>query len=205
MFEPFYSTKEVGKGSGMGLAVVHGIVHEYGGHIQAESQAGGGTTLRLWLPAWFPADAKGSDEQPVPNATRAAEATGQGLRGRVLLAEDEDSVREFMQDLLTGWGLGVVTAGDGVEACERLAADPDGFDLLVLDQTMPRMTGLEAAEQLLKLRPTLPVILYTGYSEHVTEAQLSAAGIRYLVKKPLDVPAFRLLLEGLLADRQSEG
>jgi PAS domain S-box-containing protein len=201
MFEPFYSTKEVGKGSGMGLAVVHGIVHEYGGHIQVETRAGVGSTLRLWLPAWFPADAAGTDAHGSPEETRGAQVETRGISGRILLSEDEESVREFMQDLLAGWGLEVVTTVNGVEACEHFAADPDGFDLAVLDQTMPRMTGLETAEQLVKLRPALPVILYTGYSEQVTEAQLSAAGVRCLIKKPLDVAAFHALLDDILSNR----
>jgi PAS domain S-box-containing protein len=203
MFEPFFSTKEVGKGSGMGLAMVHGIVHEYGGHIQVDSAPGEGTTIRIWFPAWFPPektrDGLGETDHDDPTAGHALP----GLCGRVLLAEDEAAVREFMADLLTSWGLEVALAENGAEACERFAANPPAFDLVVLDQTMPRMRGLEAAEQLLQLRPDLPVILYTGHSEHLSEARISAAGIRALTRKPLDVPAFRRLLENLLLDQRS--
>jgi CheY-like chemotaxis protein len=199
MFEPFFSTKEVGKGSGMGLAMVHGIVHEYGGHIGVDSRPGRGTTVRVWFPAWFPESSKqGGNEGPAENESSAGDAPA-SLRGRVLVTDDETSVREFMDDLLASWGLGVTLAKNGVEACERFASDTDGFDLVVLDQTMPRMTGLEAAEQILKLRPDIPVVLYTGYSEQVTEGRISAAGIRALVRKPLDIPAFRTLVEELLA------
>jgi len=202
MFEPFFSTKEVGKGSGMGLAMVHGIVHENGGHIRVDSEPGAGTTVRVWFPAWFPAsrDESGND-RPAGNEFSAIDAPA-GLRGRVLLTDDEVSVREFMDDLLGSWGLGVTLAENGVEACEYFAADPDGFDLVVLDQTMPRMTGLEAAEQILKLRPGVPVVLYTGYSEQVTEGRISATGIRALVRKPLDIPAFHTLVEALLSTRE---
>jgi CheY-like chemotaxis protein len=198
MFEPFFSTKEVGQGSGMGLAMVHGIVHEYGGHVQVDTGAAEGTTIRVWFPAWFA-------PERVSGVTDGLAAAGGGdpedaghLRGRTLLAEDESAVREFMGDLLGSWGLSVTLAENGVEACEQLAEDPDGFDLIVLDQTMPRMTGLEAAEQMARLRPDVPVVLYTGHSEHLTEARVAAAGIRALVRKPLDVPAFRALLESLL-------
>jgi CheY-like chemotaxis protein len=201
MFEPFYSTKEVGKGSGMGLAMVHGIVHEYGGHIHAESEAGRGTTLRIWFPVWFPPGHDESDAAGSPGVERSGRGGPPGLRGRVLLADDEASVREFMEDLLDSWGLAVTLAENGLDACERLAADPEGFDLVVLDQTMPRMTGLEAAEECARVHPGLPVILYTGHSEHLTEARVSAAGIRALARKPLDVPRFRALLEELLARR----
>jgi len=195
MFEPFFSTKEAGKGSGMGLAMVHGIVHEYGGHIHVETVPGMGTTIRIW----FPAAEVGPTLERERGRDDSATAEPSGLRGRVLLADDEASVRELMEDLLGSWGLAVTLAENGLDACERLAAEPDGFDLVVLDQAMPRMTGLEAAEQCARLRPELPVILYTGHSEHLTEARISAAGIRALARKPLDIARFRALLEELLA------
>jgi CheY-like chemotaxis protein len=206
MFEPFFSTKEVGKGSGMGLAMVHGIVREYGGHIHVESEIGRGTMLRIWFPAWFPA-AKGENTLEGSSDGGTSVAESPRLAGRILLADDESSVREFMADLLGSWGLAATLVEDGVQACERLAADPDGFDLALLDQTMPRMTGLEAAEEIAKLRPNVPVILYSGYSEQLTEARVSAAGVRALVRKPLDIPVFRGLLEELLQaceDRNDE-
>jgi len=199
MFEPFYSTKEVGKGSGMGLAMVHGIVHDYGGHIQVRTAAGDGAEVRLWLPAWFP---PGHGQQAHPRAASACERPeilGASLRGRVLLAEDEASVQELMVDLLGSWGLEVSLAGNGVEACERFAADADAFDLVLLDQTMPRMTGLEVAQQLVKLRPDVAVLLYTGYSEQVSEARLAAAGVRAMLRKPIDIALLHKALEDLLA------
>ena len=195
MFEPFFSTKEAGKGSGMGLAMVHGIVHEYGGHIHVETVPGMGTTIRIW----FPAAEVGPTLERERGRDDSATAEPSGLRGRVLLADDEASVRELMEDLLGSWGLAVTLAENGLDGCERLAAEPYGFDLVVLDQAMPRMTGLEAAEQCARLRPELPVILYTGHSEHLTEARISAAGIRALARKPLDIARFRALLEELLA------
>ena len=203
MFEPFFSTKEVG--SGMGLAMVHGIVHEYGGHILVESEPGSGATLRVWFPAWFPPAQEAIDMQRAVPDPGGAGARREALRGHILLVDDELSVREFMRDLLSSWGLEVTEAANGIEACEAIAAAPDAFDLVLLDQTMPRMTGLEAAGQLVKLRPALPLLLYTGYSEHVSPAQLAAAGIRSLIKKPLDIPSFRRLLEELLASGRDSG
>jgi len=198
MFEPFFSTKEVGKGSGMGLAMVHGIVHEYGGHVGLECPDDGGLMIRVWLPAWFPSTAP-SDEAAEIASQSVAEHRGGRLTGRILVTDDEAPVREFVKELMTSWGLQVELADNGVSACETLAADPDGFDLVLLDQTMPRMTGLEAAVQIGKLRPQLPVVLYTGHSEHLSEAAVRAAGIRALIKKPLDIPAFRKLIEQLIA------
>jgi PAS domain S-box-containing protein len=198
MFEPFFSTKEAGSGSGMGLAMVHGIVHEYGGHIQVESKPGGGARLRVWFPAWFPPTGEEVGEGQIDGTAVEAASSKPRLQGRVLLTDDEPSVREFMSELLGSWGLDVSLAEDGIASCEAFAADPDGFDLVLLDQTMPRMTGLEAAAQMAKLRPAVPVLLYTGYSDQVSPARLAAAGIRSLIRKPLDIQAFRQLLEELL-------
>jgi CheY-like chemotaxis protein len=113
------------------------------------------------------------------------------VHGDVKLAKS--LVREFMEDLLSSWGISVTLAEDGLEACERFAEDPEEFDLVVLDQTMPRMTGLKAAEELAKLRPHVPVVLYTGHSEHLTEARISGVGIRALARKPLDIPGATVL------------
>lgn len=205
MFEPFYSTKDVGKGSGMGLAMVHGIVHDHGGHIQVDTDIGSGSTIRIRFPAWFP---PGHDSQAHPAARATTDRSfrsGPALTGRVLLAEDEASVREFMGELLSSWGLEVTLAENGVEVCERFAAEPDAFDLVLLDQTMPRMTGIGAAEQIGKLRPAVPLILYTGYSEQVSKARLAAAGIRMLFRKPLDIEDFRASLETLFSGQDGDG
>jgi PAS domain S-box-containing protein len=199
MFEPFFSTKDVGKGSGMGLAMVHGIVHEYGGHIKVDTVPGEGSTIHIWFPAWFP---EVKDEDGAKNSSVAEHPVSKEpalLQGRILLADDESSVREFMEDLLGNWGLDVTLVENGVEACSEFAGDPDGFDIVILDQTMPRMTGIEAAEQLHKIRPHVPVILYTGYSEHLPEGRVTAVGIRDLVRKPLDIPRFRALVESHLS------
>ena len=196
MFEPFFSTKGVGRGSGMGLAMVHGIVHEYGGHLVVDSRPGEGATIRVMIrPMDGAAEAANSEVQP------AREVLHQGLQGRVLVVDDEPSVGEFMQDLLEDWGLTVTTYNASVEAAQQFANDPDAYDLVILDQTMPRMTGLELAGHLLKLRPDLPVLLYTGYSAEISEQIARDAGIRALVRKPVDPAALRELIEGLLSSR----
>ena len=130
MFEPFFSTKEVGQGSGMGLAMVHGIVHEYGGHVQVDTGAAEGTTMRVWFPAWFAPERLRRHRRPRRVRAAVIRRTRVISRGRALLAEDESAVREFMGDLLGSWGLSVTLAENGVEACEQLAEDPDGFDLI---------------------------------------------------------------------------
>jgi len=195
MFEPFFSTKEVGKGSGMGLAMVHGIVHDHGGHLVVDTRPGQGTTFRVLFPALQPDDAHTEHETLtgfVPPARKAA------LRGRVLLVDDEEMVRGFMRELLEGWGLEVAVAHNGAAAREAFARAPEDYHLVITDQTMPRLTGMELARQLLALRPALPVILYSGYADAITDGEVQAAGIRALVRKPVEPAALRALLESLL-------
>ncbi|MBX9608734.1 MAG: PAS domain S-box protein [Gammaproteobacteria bacterium] len=193
IFEPFFSTKDVGKGSGMGLATVHGIVHEYGGHLLLDAAPGGGARFRVLLPA-----AVGGAPQVGEGAHAAPPERGQ-LAGRVLVVDDNFTVGEFLEELLESWGLAVTTIGDGQRARARLAADPSAFDLVILDQTMPGCTGMELAREFLAARPDLPIVLYTGYSETLSEQVVRRAGIRALVAKPLDLPRFRGLLREILA------
>jgi PAS domain S-box-containing protein len=195
MFEPFYSTKEVGKGSGMGLAMVHGIVHDHGGHLLVETAPGRGATFRVLFPA-LRADEPDAEHETLTGFTLPART--QKLRGRVLLVDDEEMVRGFMRELLAGWGLEVSEAANGVEACMAFAGAPDGYDVVITDQTMPRLTGMELAREVLALRPGVPVILYSGYADAITEAQVHAVGIRALVRKPVEPAALRALLASLL-------
>ena len=194
IFEPFYSTKEVGQGSGMGLAMVHGIVHDYGGHLLVDSRPGEGSSFRILLKPL-------NDAAPVAAAEELdAGRAGGMLKGRVLLVDDESAVSEFMQDLLENWGLAVTVFNNGVAACRHFSDDPYNFDLAILDQTMPKMTGLQAAQHLLKLRPDLPVVLYTGYTAEVSEDLVKREGLRALVKKPIDTVALHELVEQLLSE-----
>jgi PAS domain S-box-containing protein len=193
MFEPFFSTKETGKGSGMGLSTVHGIVHEHGGHIVVETSPGHGASFRILFRPM--ANAEGEAIRP---ATSEPVSTSRRLKGRVLLVDDEPAVAEFMAELLGSWGLEVTVHQNPVEARALFADDPEKYDLVVTDQTMPRLTGLDLARTLLTRRPELPVILYTGYAERLTEAQTRGSGIRAFVTKPIDIGAFFTLVEGLL-------
>jgi PAS domain S-box-containing protein len=195
IFEPFFSTKEVGKGSGMGLATVHGIVHDCKGHIVVDTDANRGSTFKVLLPPISePESIFIQSQDNVPGEHAPAHV----LKGRVMLVDDDFTVSEFMQDMLTDWGLEVTLFNNGIEGLEHFADDPEQFDLAIVDQTMPKITGLQVAEQLLKLRPHIPVILYTGYSEQVSEDKVQSMGIRALVKKPIDIEAFFALLTRLL-------
>jgi CheY-like chemotaxis protein len=195
MFEPFFSTKEVGKGSGMGLSTVHGIVHEHGGHILVETRPGAGATFRVLFKPMSPAEDKSGAEATESSANTAEVRQ---LNGRVLVVDDEPAVGEFMGELLESWGLEVTIKPNGAEAEALFAQDPQRFDLVVTDQTMPKMTGTELAQRLLAQRPGLPVILYTGYTERLTEEQTRRSGIRALVTKPVDIAAFFSLVRDIL-------
>ncbi len=181
MFEPFYTTKDVGKGSGMGLAMVHGIIHEYAGHIEVETAPGAGATFRVLFPV--------ADRALDPNSERIG---GRGreteyFRGRVLLVDDESSVMEFMRDLLVSRGFEVVTAGNGEEAIVRFIEYKNKLNLVITDQTMPKVTGIELAAVLMKIDPQLPVILYTGYSENLRDETVQRVGVKAYLRKPVDV------------------
>jgi PAS domain S-box-containing protein len=195
IFEPFFSTKEVGRGSGMGLAMVHGIVHDHGGHLLVDTRPGAGATFRALFPVLH---AEGADAEHETLTGFAPAARRQRLRGRVLLVDDEDMVRGFMRELLEGWGLEVDAAGDGAEARALFARAPERYDLVITDQTMPRQTGVELARELAARRAGLPIILYSGYAEPITAAEVQDAGIRALVRKPVEPAALRALVESLL-------
>ncbi len=195
MFEPFFSTKEVGKGSGMGLATVHGIVHDHGGHILVDSAPGAGAAFRVLLP--LPA---GKPDAVVPeqSARIGAGAPQRRLSGRVLVVEDEQTVGEFMADLLETWGLNVMVKPNPEEARALLQSDPESFDLVVTDYMMPKGTGLDLACQLKTERPELPVILYTGYSDAVNQEDADRCGVRALVRKPLEPASLLKVIEAHL-------
>jgi PAS domain S-box-containing protein len=187
MFEPFYSTKEVGKGSGMGLSMVHGIVHEHGGHVIVDTAPGKGATFRVLLPA--------ASGRTVPEDKRPNAKVKPRLAGSVLVVDDEDMILEFMGDLLAGWGLEVTLKSSGIEAKHAFAAEPQRYDLVLTDYSMPRVTGLELARQIHGIRPGTPVILYTGYGEDIAEAHLTGAGVRALARKPVEPTELFALLK----------
>jgi PAS domain S-box-containing protein len=192
MFEPFYSTKEVGRGSGMGLAMVHGIVHEHGGHVVVETAPGRGSLFRVLLPA-----AAGAALAP-PAALPAPAEDATALRGRVLLVEDDAMVADFMAELLAGWGLDVVLLRDPLAAAAWIDEAANRVDLLVTDQTMPALTGLALAARARATRPALPVLLVTGNADPIDAATLHLHGVAALVRKPVEPARLRDRLRALL-------
>jgi PAS domain S-box-containing protein len=195
IFEPFVSTKEVGSGSGMGLAMVHGIVHDHGGHVLVETTPAVGTVFRIVLPhadAQHVADAPAAEGSPV-GAGRAK------LRGRVMVVEDDAVVGDFMAERLRSWGVDVVLHRDPLLALAWLEDPAHEIDVLITDQTMPQLTGLGLAQRATSLLPGLPVLLYSGNAAGFDVAELERHGVRATLRKPVDAQALRALLDHWLA------
>ncbi len=175
-FEPFFTTKDPGEGTGMGLAVVHGIVKNHNGAVLVESEPGKGSTFRLFFPHFT------EIEKAEPVAPKGGLPRG---NERVLFVDDEPAIVDLGRELLQYLGYDAVALTDSQEALKMFLADPTAFDLLITDLTMPQVTGAELATQALAVRPDLPIIMCTGYSEIISEEQAKAIGIREYVLKPL--------------------
>ena len=175
IFEPFFTTKEVGKGTGLGLSVVYGIVKAHEGAVIVESAKGEGSTFRVFLP-------KGNSQGPEAPAEEALVPRG---KGRVLFIDDEESIASMARIALSKLGYDVRAETDPRAALRIFLKDPDRFNLVVTDQTMPHMSGLTLAGRLLAARPDIPIILSTGYSAVVDQKTAKDAGITAFVMKPL--------------------
>lgn len=178
IFDPFFTTKEKGKGTGLGLAVVHGIVKQHRGEITVVCDPIQGTTFHIYIPV--------IDEEWQPPEQEKLEAIPQGSGERILLVDDEAVLSNMLQKILESIGYSVVAFTSSIEASEAYEKNPDGFDLLITDMTMPEMTGVDLSRKLLSLRPDLPIVLCTGFSEAINEEKARSYGIREYLKKPVD-------------------
>ena len=193
IFEPYFTTKAQGRGSGLGLAVVHGIVKEMGGKIRVSSQAGRGTQVELLLPLV---------DQPA--AARPAAMAVRGGTERILVVDDEDAVVRLETRMLERLGYRVTAFRSSRAALAALAADPQAYDLVLTDMSMPEMSGDRLARELLAIRPDLPVVLCTGYSERMDAARAHALGIRALLTKPVDKAQMARTIRQVLEEKKTE-
>ncbi|GAB4253523.1 ATP-binding protein [Deferrisoma sp.] len=175
IFEPYFTTKGVGEGSGLGLAVVKGLVEAMEGRIEVESEPGRGARFTVWLPRAAPPSDEETGEDEAPR----------GRGERVLVVDDEPAVGEAAAAMLRALGYRAELVADPAEALARVEAEPGAWDLVLSDQTMPGMTGDELCRRLRRAAPDLPVLLCTGYHETLDESAAAAAGAAGLVFKPL--------------------
>ncbi|HSO61977.1 MAG TPA: GAF domain-containing protein [Desulfobacterales bacterium] len=175
IFDPYFSTKEKGKGTGLGLAVVHGIVKNHRGAIQVSSRLGEGATFDVYFPIAQTAAA---------TAESAPEAAMVGGHERILFVDDEPSIQFLGKQMLGSLGYEVTTCGTAIAALELFRSDPSTFDLVITDMTMPLMTGDRMAIEMMRLRPGLPVIICTGFNELLSNERVRQIGIRALLMKP---------------------
>jgi CheY-like chemotaxis protein len=193
IFDPYFTTKDVGEGTGMGLAVAHGVVTEHGGAITVYSEPGQGTTFHVFFPK--------AQGEPVQEAT----ADKISLTGteRILFVDDEEPIVRSGSRMLEQLGYRVRSTTNSVEALEIFLEHPDDFDLVVTDMTMPTMTGDVLAREILNIRPDMPVILCTGFSHRIDEAKAKAMGIKGWIMKPFVLREAAELVRSVLdANRQ---
>jgi PAS domain S-box-containing protein len=195
IFEPYFTTKEVGVGTGLGLALVHGLVKNCGGGINVSSEPGKGTVFQILLPLM-------ETEEPVgPEPVRPMP----GGKERILLVDDEPDIVTAAEIILRRLGYEVMGLTDGNDALAVFQAGPDSFDLIITDLTMPQLTGLDLAEEILALRPEIPIIACTGYGESVTLEKARALGIREIILKPIIPTQLAETIRQLLDANQNQG
>ncbi len=190
IFEPYFTTKDVGEGTGLGLAVVHGIVKSHGGAMQVESRIGKGTAFHMHLPYIGNEERAWVDE-------RLSEKLPHGS-GRILVVDDEADLADIMTRMLTLMGYDVHQYTDPQKALAGFAKEPGAFDAVVIDMTMPKVTGLQLAGEMVMIRPEIPIVLCTGFNRQVNPENASAVGIRKILKKPIAIQELAAALRGIL-------
>jgi CheY-like chemotaxis protein len=180
IFDPYFTTKGIGEGTGLGLSVVRGIVKTYGGAVTVRSGPGKGATFEVFLPGM---------EQKAPEQAVPREALRTGIE-RILFVDDEKMLAELGREMLGSLGYTVTAETSSLNALQTFRNAPHGFDLVITDMTMPCLRGEELARELIAIRPDMPIILCTGFSELIDETQAREIGIREFVMKPYSVAKF---------------
>ena len=195
IFDPFFTTKGPGEGTGLGLSVVHGIIKAHEGTIAVDSRVGEGTAFRIYFPALV-------DRQPARTRPRPAAVAGQGEH--ILCVDDEPALVELLRDQLETLGYRVSAYVSPLEALSDFRAHPLDFDVLLTDFTMPGMSGADLAEQILRVRPDLPVVMATGYGHVVTEERVRELGVRPLLQKPFSMALLGEAIQDALSSARAE-
>jgi CheY-like chemotaxis protein len=181
IYEPFFTTKEVGKGTGLGLSIIYGIVKEHKGYINANTESGIGTTFMIYFPQ-IETPVKGNEAQLRKNLNSKAET--------VLVAEDDPAVRDSIREILINYGYSVIVAENGIDAVEKFSEHKDDVDLLILDVIMPVMNGNEAYEKIKQMRPEIKAIFTSGYTADILARKKMLVKDIVLVSKPIQPDYF---------------
>ena len=188
IFDPYFTTKEVDKGSGIGLSVVHGIVKSHGGAIRVKSELGKGTTFTVLFPAVeTKTDSEIETDEKLPSGDE-----------RILFIDDEESIAKLGHQRLERLGYKVEAKTSPIEALELFRAKPDQFDLVITDLTMPKMTGDKLVKEILNIRSEIPIILCTGFVEKIDEKKARAIGVADYIEKPVDKCSFSYTVRKVL-------
>ncbi len=194
IFDPFFTTKGIGEGTGMGLAIVHGIVTSHGGAITVESRPGHGTTFAVYLPRiTAAAESEVYPEMSLPHGT-----------GCILFVDDEETLARLGQGMLQRLGYDVVARTSSTKALEAFRAMPERFDLVITDQTMPHMTGEMLVKELQRIRPDIPIILCTGFSHVMHAEKAQALGIEAFLMKPVIARDLAVTIQQVLAQHHGQ-
>ncbi|MCG6535441.1 MAG: PAS domain S-box protein, partial [Syntrophales bacterium LBB04] len=194
IFDPFFTTKKPGEGTGMGLSVVYGIIKSYGGTITIQSEVGKGSEFHVYLPLLIEKEIM-KDVQPEAHVT--------GGKERILFVDDEDVLVQLGKQTLSTLGYEIIGKTDSLGALELFRSQPDRFDLVITDMTMPNMTGAELAQEIMRNRPEMPVILCTGFSEAITPEMAKAIGLKDFILKPVIRSQIALAIRRAIDQRMS--
>ncbi len=195
IFEPYFTTKEKGEGSGLGLAVVHGIIKSHQGHISVYSEPGEGTAFQVYLPIIRSAT--------IVSEVKSADVVASGHES-ILIVDDEPSIVEVEQKMLEGFGYQVTAVTSCKEALEEFCPRPEKFDLIITDMTMPYMTGQELAQRCFEVRADIPIILCTGFSELINKEKAKAVGFREFIMKPIVLKEMARVVRKVLDENSRE-
>jgi nitrogen-specific signal transduction histidine kinase/ActR/RegA family two-component response regulator len=176
IFDPFFTTKRVGEGTGLGLSLVHGIVADFGGAVDVDTREGAGTTFTVWLPA--------SGEAPA-RVVDVAGVLPHGNGEAVMIVDDERPLVSIAEEMLAGLGYEPVGFSSSVDALAAFRAEPERYDLVLTDETMPDMTGTDLAREIRRLRADIPIVLMSGYSGPQLTERAQSAGVSDILRKPL--------------------
>jgi len=197
IFEPFFSTKGRGKGTGLGLAVVYGVVRAHKGFIEVDSEPGRGTSFALYFPA-----SERLEVTPAPAETTETMASARGSE-TILVVEDEEDLRELLTSVLHDFGYGILVARDGMEALERYRRHRQDIRLVITDMDLPKLNGAAVSRSILATNPGARIILISGFVETALKESILASGVREFLAKPYTMPQMLKLVRKVLDEQNS--